>query len=89
MDSRAIETMQPATSLSRLVEPASVQGRGLSWWRLVGAIATVVVLVGLGLENMALRGHWHEVEDGVFWATRAEGITVRRVTLLESNEVTF
>jgi two-component system, NtrC family, sensor kinase len=72
--------MQPANSLSsHSVERASVQGRGLSWWRLAGAIATVAVLVGLGLENMVLRGHWHEVEDGVFWATRAEGITAVEV----------
>ena len=39
----------------------------------------VVVLVVLGVENMALRARWHEVEDGVLWAARAEGVTAVEV----------
>jgi PAS domain S-box-containing protein len=29
----------------------------------------------LGIENMLLRARWHEVEDGVLWSARAEGVT--------------
>jgi len=35
----------------------------------------VLLLVVLGIANIVLRARWHEVEDGVFWATRAEGVT--------------
>src|SRR4029450_10843158 len=49
-------------------------------WHSAFAVATVIVLFGLGLENMLLRGHWHEVEDGVFWAPRAEGVTAVEVS---------
>jgi two-component system NtrC family sensor kinase len=55
--------------------PDAVDGRWLAWGRSVFAVAVVVVLVGLGLENMALRVQWHEVEDGVYWGARAEGVT--------------
>jgi two-component system, NtrC family, sensor kinase len=51
-----------------------------AWWHSAFAVATVIVLFGLGLENMLLRGHWHEVEDGVFWAPRAEGVTAVEVS---------
>jgi hypothetical protein len=41
----------------------------------VFAVSVVVVLLALGLENMALRAQWHEVEDGVCWcAPSAEGV---------------
>jgi membrane-associated protease RseP (regulator of RpoE activity) len=52
-----------------------MDGRWLAWGRSVFAVAVVVVLVALGLENMALRVQWHEVEDGVYWGARAEGVT--------------
>jgi PAS domain S-box-containing protein len=29
----------------------------------------------LGIENMMLRARWHEVEDGVLWSSRPEGVT--------------
>jgi two-component system, NtrC family, sensor kinase len=41
----------------------------------VFAVGVVVVLVVLGLENMVQRARWHEVEDGVNWAPRNEGVT--------------
>src|SRR6185503_16961063 len=44
-------------------------------WRTLFAIGVGVVLVALGVENMVLRARWHEVEDGVLWASRAEGVT--------------
>jgi signal transduction histidine kinase len=39
----------------------------------------VIVLVGLGLANIAMRARWHEVEDGVLWASRAQGVTAIEV----------
>jgi len=43
------------------------------------AAAVVAVLVTLGLANIALYTRWHEVEDGVLWGERAEGITALEV----------
>src|SRR5918999_1178672 len=54
-------------------EPA--ERRWLAWSRSVVAAGIVVVLVGLGIANIAMRARWHEVEDGVLWAARSEGVT--------------
>ena len=43
----------------------------------VGLVA--VVLMMLGIANIATRARLHEVEDGVFWAERSEGITAAEV----------
>jgi two-component system, NtrC family, sensor kinase len=43
----------------------------------VGLVAAV--LMGLGIANIATRARLHEVEDGVFWAERSEGITAAEV----------
>jgi signal transduction histidine kinase len=51
------------------------EGRWLTWSRSVLAAGLVVVLVGLGIANIAMRARWHEVEDGVLWAARSEGVT--------------
>src|SRR5580765_7790312 len=37
------------------------------------------MLLVLGVANIALRAQWHQVEDGVLWADRAEGVTVSEV----------
>ena len=58
-----------------------------AWWHSAFAVATVIVLFGLGLENMLLRGHWHEVEDGVLWAPRAEGVTAVEVSSASPGDV--
>ncbi|MGE5244469.1 MAG: ATP-binding protein [Betaproteobacteria bacterium] len=47
----------------------------LAWGRSVFAAIVVVVLFALGLANVQMRARWHEVEDGVLWAARAEGVT--------------
>jgi membrane-associated protease RseP (regulator of RpoE activity) len=52
-----------------------VEARWLVWGRSVFAGAIVLVLVGLGIANVAMYSRWHEVEDGVLWAARSEGIT--------------
>ncbi len=46
-----------------------------AWARPVFIVAVVTVLVALGIANVAMRAKWHEVEDGVLWGARAEGVT--------------
>jgi len=43
-----------------------------SWF---ATLALVVVLVGLGVANIVARATWHEVEDGVLWVSRPQGVT--------------
>ena len=38
------------------------------------ALLAVIVLGALGIANIDLRAHWHEVEDGVLWSARPEGV---------------
>src|SRR5262245_65210347 len=47
----------------------------LAWSRSAFAVAVVIVLVALGIANIALYTRWHEVEDGVLWGSRPEGVT--------------
>ena len=42
----------------------------------VGAVA---VLLALAVTNISLRTRWHEVEDGVLWATRPAGVVAIEV----------
>ncbi len=46
-----------------------------AWVRPVFIVAVVSVLVALGIANVAMRANWHEVEDGVLWGARAQGVT--------------
>src|SRR5580765_284598 len=50
-----------------------------AWGRALFAGAVVVVLVTLGVANIALYSRWHDVEDGVLWNTRTEGLTAIEV----------
>ncbi len=43
------------------------------------ALTVVVTLLGLGIANIAMRARVLEVEDGVLWGNRAEGVTVLEV----------
>ena len=43
------------------------------------AVTVVVLLVALGVANASLHSKWHEVEDGVLWTARAEGVTASEV----------
>src|ERR1700741_2315089 len=56
-----------------------VEARWLVWGRSVFAVTVVALLVALGVANIALYSRWHEVEDGVLWSTRAEGVTAVEV----------
>jgi len=44
------------------------------WPAFVLPVIVVVGLVSLGAANVASRLAWHEVEDGVLWAVRSEGV---------------
>ena len=52
-----------------------VEARWLVWGRSVFAVTVVTLLVALGIANVAMYSRWHEVEDGVLWSGRAEGVT--------------
>ena len=52
-----------------------VEARWLVWGRSVFAVTIVTLLVALGIANVAMYSRWHEVEDGVLWSGRAEGVT--------------
>src|SRR5690348_8096035 len=49
------------------------------WARPLSVVAVVLVLVTLGVANIVMRAQWHEVEDGVLWGARSEGVTAIKV----------
>jgi two-component system NtrC family sensor kinase len=55
--------------------PSRSESRWLSWGRSAFATAITLVLVGLGIANIATRARWNEVEDGVNWDVRPEGVS--------------
>jgi two-component system, NtrC family, sensor kinase len=59
--------------------PATPEPLWRAWARPALAVFVVLVLVGLGVANIVLRAQWHEVEDGVYWGARAEGVTAIEV----------
>jgi two-component system NtrC family sensor kinase len=42
-------------------------------------LVLVVVLLPLGVANVVLRAGWHEVEDGVLWVARTDGVVASEV----------
>jgi two-component system, NtrC family, sensor kinase len=64
---------------SLLPHPEPDEARWLVWGRSLFAVAVVIVLVILGVANVAMYSRWHEVEDGVLWSARAEGVTAMEV----------
>jgi len=57
----------------------AAEARWLVWGRSVFAIGIVAVLVALGVTNVAMYSRWHDVEDGVLWGARPEGVTATEV----------
>ncbi len=57
---------------ARRTSPGAGQPNAAGWF---AALAVVLVLLGLGLANIYIRATWHEVEDGVLWVSRPDGIT--------------
>lgn len=49
------------------------------WGRALLAVAVVAVLVGLALANVVVRANWSEVEDGVLWLERVDGVVAEEV----------
>ncbi len=53
----------------------SIESRWLVWGRSAFVVAVTLVLLTLGVANVTLYSRWHEVEDGVQWDARPEGVT--------------
>src|SRR5262252_3540273 len=71
---------QPPAMIDSLAPSAEPdEARWLAWGRSVFAVGVVVVLIVLGVANVAMYSRWHEVEDGVLWSARAEGVTASEV----------
>jgi hypothetical protein len=49
------------------------------WGRHSLALAVVACLLALAAANISLRATWHEVEDGVLWVTRPDGVAAADV----------
>ena len=62
--------------LGRRAEP---EARWRVWGRSVFALAVVIPSCRLGIANITTHARWDEVEDGVFWGARAEGLTAVEV----------
>src|SRR5262252_1067613 len=71
---------QPPSMIDSLAPRAEPdEARWLVWGRSVFAVGVVVVLIVLGVANVVMYSRWHEVEDGVLWSARAEGVTASEV----------
>jgi len=54
---------------------AHPEARWVVWGRFLLSSVVVVALAALGIANVVTYSRWHEVEDGVLWGARAEGVT--------------
>src|SRR5580765_3113219 len=64
------------TVSSMKVLDTSTRPRPLSGW---GIFALVGVLLCFGALNIAVRATWHQMEDGVLWEGRPEGVVAAEV----------
>jgi two-component system NtrC family sensor kinase len=64
---------------ARLERTERLEAQWLPILRSALALGVVIVLVALGAANILLYSRWHEVEDGVLWANRPEGVTAVEV----------
>src|SRR6186713_1283658 len=55
------------------------EARWVVWGRTLLASLVVAALASLGVANVVTYSRWHEVEDGVLWGARAEGVTALEV----------
>ena len=51
----------------------------LQWWRAGLPVAVVAGLLCLGLANVAALATWRDVEDGVLWTERADGVVAAEI----------
>ena len=54
--------------------------RRVQWGRAVVAVTVTAVLLALVIANIAVRSSWVEIEDGVLWEARAEGVVATAVS---------
>jgi two-component system NtrC family sensor kinase len=59
--------------------PDRVDGPLRAWGSSLSAAIVVIVLFGLGIANIVQRAQWQNVEDGVLWTDRAEGVTATEI----------
>src|SRR5262245_60073128 len=55
------------------------EGPWVSYGRTAFALVVVLALAVLGVANIGLRARSHEVEDGVLWVARGEGVRALEV----------
>ncbi len=58
------------------VKPA---GTSLFRWPQAASFLVVLCLLALGVANVVARATWHEVEDGVLWVSRTQGVTAAEI----------
>src|SRR5579871_5100011 len=75
---RSVSTSSDWSMADALI-PSPTDGSWRTWGRSLFAVAIVVALAALGVANVALYSRWHEVEDGVLWGARGEGVTALEV----------
>src|SRR5579862_7883447 len=75
MSSRVTSSRAEGRRSGSLESSLPVEGRTLSWSRFALATVVALVLIGLGIANIATRARLHDVEDGILWGTRAQGVT--------------
>src|SRR5688572_11419591 len=63
----------------RSVAPARAHTRWGAWGRSAFVVAVVLVLAALGIANVVMRARYHEVEDGVSWGGRPQGVVALEV----------
>src|SRR5262245_38817826 len=71
------QVREPMSELTPSSTP--IESPWLTWGRSAFALSIVAVLLTLGAANIGMRARWHEVEDGVLWGARAEGVTALEV----------
>ena len=60
------------TESARRTAAGAAQPNAAGWF---AALALVLALLTLGIANIYVRATWHEVEDGVLWVSRPDGVT--------------
>ena len=60
-------------------EGRALRRRWAGWGGALLAVGLVAVLTCLAAANVVVRGNWREVEDGVLWAERPEGVVAAEV----------
>jgi two-component system, NtrC family, sensor kinase len=76
---------EPVASFPERTRPTA-DTRWSVWGRSAFVVTVVLVLAALGVANVAMRARYHEVEDGVLWAGRPQGVVAIEVALASPAE---